>query len=370
MASGNPYTSFGQTATSAAAPPQGQTFETSTFGHPAPPDAHPANARAASAAPGAGAGGPSAAASPGKQHGDTAANLKASATDFGNKAKSIVGNVWGHLSTGHSTLHTTVGKLQNYRLLTPGSAQSFWREHFLPPPSDVFKTYYACHLSTSTGPVAGSLFVATQSFSFMSDRPLAYNTGPVNTSWSYYKVMLPLDRISNIAVPPGADKYVQVSTDDGHQFWFMGFISFDKAVQDLRQTRDVRPVPTDPGFHGAPYSSPQYQPAAPTPYTQSPPTPPPNQGPYSPGAASQPPQSEAPYRPPPGPYPGTPGPPGPYPTGGPSGPYQGTGGPPGQYGQAPQGQAQQGTLHPGSQGPPGAYGGPPGAYWGPPPPQT
>lgn len=166
------------------------------------------------------------------------ANLKAGAADLGTKAKTVAGNVWGHLSTGHGTIHTAVGKLQNYRLLTPSSAQSFWRENFQPSAADIMKNYYACHLSTSTGPVAGTLFVATQSVAFMSDRPLSYNTGPTTTAWSYYKVTLPLNKVADVTVPSGDARYIQINMIDGHQFWFMGFISFDKALQELRMVKD------------------------------------------------------------------------------------------------------------------------------------
>lgn len=353
MASSNPYTSFGKTTTAPAsgAPSSGHAFEASTFGHPSAPDTHPANAKAASTAPpDAGAAGLGGSTASGKPHGDTLGNLKAGAVDVGNKAKSIVGSVWGHLSTGHATVHTAVGKLQNYRLLTPGSAQTFWREEFQPPASEVLKNYYACHLSTTTGPVPGSLFVATHSFSFMSDRPLTYNTGPASTAWSFYKVTLPLDKVADVVVPPGSEKYIQVNTTDGHQFWFMGFISFDRAVQELRETRAVRPQPAaTEGFYGggSPYSAPQYQPQATSPYTQPPP-PPIYQGPYAQGS---------PQSPPPGPSQGTQGQ-------APPGPYQGTQGqaPPGPY-QGSQGQAPPGPYQ-GTQGqpPPGPYQGTPGPY--------
>lgn len=44
-----------------------------------------------------------------------------------------------------------------------------------------------------------------------------------------------------------SDKYIQVVTTDGHEFWFMGFISYDKALKQLcealQQSRDSSGVP-------------------------------------------------------------------------------------------------------------------------------
>ena len=43
-----------------------------------------------------------------------------------------------------------------------------------------------------------------------------------------------------------SDKYIQVVTNDGHEFWFMGFISYDKALKQLsealRRSHDHSPV--------------------------------------------------------------------------------------------------------------------------------
>lgn len=32
-----------------------------------------------------------------------------------------------------------------------------------------------------------------------------------------------------------SEKYIQIVTRDGHEFWFMGFISYDKAFTNLTQ---------------------------------------------------------------------------------------------------------------------------------------
>lgn len=32
-----------------------------------------------------------------------------------------------------------------------------------------------------------------------------------------------------------SEKYIQVVTVDGHDFWFMGFVNFDKAVKNISE---------------------------------------------------------------------------------------------------------------------------------------
>lgn len=32
-----------------------------------------------------------------------------------------------------------------------------------------------------------------------------------------------------------SEKYIQIVTTDGHDFWFMGFISYDKALKQLTE---------------------------------------------------------------------------------------------------------------------------------------
>ncbi|KAM1148654.1 hypothetical protein ACFX2B_029031 [Malus domestica] len=53
----------------------------------------------------------------------------------------------------------------------------------------------------------------------------------------HYKAVVRLDHLRT--VNPSAnrwnpsEKYIQIVTRDGHEFWFMGFISYDKALRNL-----------------------------------------------------------------------------------------------------------------------------------------
>lgn len=51
------------------------------------------------------------------------------------------------------------------------------------------------------------------------------------------QVVVPLDQLR--VVNPSAsmwnpaEKYIQIVTTDNHEFWFMGFVSYDKALKNL-----------------------------------------------------------------------------------------------------------------------------------------
>ncbi|KAK3404224.1 hypothetical protein EUGRSUZ_K00544 [Eucalyptus grandis] len=55
----------------------------------------------------------------------------------------------------------------------------------------------------------------------------------------YYKVVLLLNQLSTVSPSSNrlnpTEKYIQVVTRDGYEFWFMGFISYDKALENINE---------------------------------------------------------------------------------------------------------------------------------------
>lgn len=96
-----------------------------------------------------------------------------------------------------------------------------------------------CYLSTTAGPIAGMLFISMEKIAFRSDRSLALTSPGGNTVRVPYKVAIPLKRVKT--AKPSEDKhrpekkYVQVVTDDGFEFWFMGFVSYQVSLKHLEQ---------------------------------------------------------------------------------------------------------------------------------------
>lgn len=157
---------------------------------------------------------------------------------WSNKAETMARNVWHNLRTGPSMSETAWGKLNlTAKALHEGGFESLYRQIFATDPQERLKKTFACYLSTTTGPVAGTLYLSTAKVAFCSDRPLSFRAPSGQETWSYYKVMIPLGNIGNVnpvAMRENpAEKYIQIATVDGHEFWFMGFVNYEKASHYL-----------------------------------------------------------------------------------------------------------------------------------------
>jgi hypothetical protein len=155
------------------------------------------------------------------------------------KAEGMAGNIWNHMKTGPSMTDTARGKVsQGIKMVQEGGFEGLYKTTFGMAEGEQLRKTYACYLSTSTGPVAGTLYISNLQFAFCSDRPLAYAPTPGQQAWSYYKMVVPLKNVKEV-IPSfnenkPAEKYIQVVTTDAHDFWFMGFVNYDKAVQNMK----------------------------------------------------------------------------------------------------------------------------------------
>ncbi|CAL9068791.1 unnamed protein product, partial [Musa banksii] len=128
---------------------------------------------------------------------------------------------------------------QGTKVFEEGGNDKVFQQTFGIFPGEQLKKAYVCYLSTSAGPVIGTLYLFTARIAFCSDNPLCRNISNGQQEWAYYKVVVPLDQLR--AVNPSADprnpsdKYIQIVTMGNHEFWFMGFISYEKALKNLRE---------------------------------------------------------------------------------------------------------------------------------------
>ncbi|XP_048137929.1 GEM-like protein 2 isoform X1 [Rhodamnia argentea] len=160
--------------------------------------------------------------------------------DATRKAESLADNVWHHLRTSPSITDAAMARLaQGTKVLTEGGHEKVFHHTFEILPGEKLLKAYACYLSTSTGPVIGTLYLSNKRLAFCSDNPLCQYSPSGQQQWMYYKVVLLLDQLS--AVSPSSnrlnpsEKYIQVVTRDGYEFWFMGFISYDKALRNINE---------------------------------------------------------------------------------------------------------------------------------------
>ncbi|XP_044474660.1 GEM-like protein 1 isoform X2 [Mangifera indica] len=160
------------------------------------------------------------------------------AVEVTKKAEDLAGNMWQHLKTGPSFADAAVGRIaQGTKVIAEGGYEKIFQQSFEIVPEEKLLKTYACYLSTSTGPIMGVLYLSTAKLAFGSDNPLSFKVGE-QTQWSYYKVVLPLNKLkavnpSTSKVKPG-EKYIQVISIDDHEFWFMGFVNYNSAVKNLQ----------------------------------------------------------------------------------------------------------------------------------------
>jgi hypothetical protein len=56
--------------------------------------------------------------------------------------------------------------------------------------------------------------------------------------WTW-QVIVPLEKVREVLSVPNAkkptEKYIQVVTKDGHEFWYMGFVNYDKGLKNMQE---------------------------------------------------------------------------------------------------------------------------------------
>lgn len=153
------------------------------------------------------------------------------------KAEDLAGNTWQHLKTSPSFADAALGRIAHgAKVLAEGGYEKIFKQTFETSPEEVLQNSFACYLSTSAGPVMGVLFLSTAKLAFCSDNPLSYKSDE-KTEWCYYKVVVPLHQLKTVnpsmSRTSRSERFIQVISVDNHEFWFMGFLNYDGAMQSL-----------------------------------------------------------------------------------------------------------------------------------------
>nr|CAB3493312.1 unnamed protein product [Digitaria exilis] len=162
------------------------------------------------------------------------------------KAADATGNIWHHLRTAPNMADAAVARLaQGTKVYAEGGHDRVFYQTFGAMPGEQLRKAYACYLSTSSGPVIGTLYLSTARLAFCSDSPVCYQ-GPAGQPHEcmYYKVVLPLSQLRSVSPSSStrnrAERYIQITTMDNHEFWFMGFVNYDKALKNLYEALQHR----------------------------------------------------------------------------------------------------------------------------------
>ncbi|GLT54305.1 hypothetical protein SLA2020_275140 [Shorea laevis] len=89
------------------------------------------------------------------------------------------------------------------------------------------------------GPIAGLLFISTDKIAFCSEKPIKISCPSGEFTRIHYKVLIPLRKIKTVNqsenVKKPSQKYIDIVTVDNFEFWFMGFIDYQRAFKYLQQ---------------------------------------------------------------------------------------------------------------------------------------
>ncbi|KAF0930181.1 hypothetical protein E2562_030839 [Oryza meyeriana var. granulata] len=143
------------------------------------------------------------------------------------------------VTLGPKISDTLKGKLSlGAKVLQAGSLDKVFRQYFQVDKDEKLLKAFQCYLSTTAGPIAGMLFISTEKIAFHSNRPLDLTSPKGGITRVPYKVLIPAKRIKSAAVRENLynpdEKYIDVVTVDGFDFWFMGFISHTKSFKYLQ----------------------------------------------------------------------------------------------------------------------------------------
>ncbi|XP_030522535.2 GEM-like protein 4 [Rhodamnia argentea] len=159
---------------------------------------------------------------------------------LGKKADILARGVREHVSLSPKITKTVEGKLRiGARVLQLGGMDKVFMDLFNVGDGERLMKTFQCYLSTSSGPIGGLLFISNERVAFCSDRCIKLVSPDGETTKVHYKVMIPLRKIKmenekeNLEKP--SQKYIQIVTVDNFDFWFMGFLNYQKTLKHLRR---------------------------------------------------------------------------------------------------------------------------------------
>ncbi|CAL0316250.1 unnamed protein product [Lupinus luteus] len=125
------------------------------------------------------------------------------------------------------------------KILQVGGIERFFKQFFSLREGERLLKVSQCYLSTTSGPLAGLLFISTDKVAFCSERSMKVFTREGQMCRIHYKVVIPLTKIECInqsaSVQKPKQKYMEIVTVDNFDFWFMGVSKYHKTFKYLEQ---------------------------------------------------------------------------------------------------------------------------------------
>ncbi|RVX16364.1 GEM-like protein 4 [Vitis vinifera] len=136
--------------------------------------------------------------------------------NHGEKVDNFMHGIREHVKIGPKISDTVKGKLTlGARILQLGGVKRVFKKIFSVIEGEKLLNASQSYLSTTAGPIAGLLFISTQ------------------------RVSIPLRKIRRVEQSENmknpSQKYMEIVTVDNFEFWFMGFLNYQKAFNCLQQ---------------------------------------------------------------------------------------------------------------------------------------
>ncbi|CAL1387932.1 unnamed protein product [Linum trigynum] len=163
---------------------------------------------------------------------------------LGKKADKFAHGIREHVKLGNKISETLKAKLTlGARILQVGGVKKVFRQLFSVSEGERLLKACQCYLSTTSGPIAGLLFISTHKLAFCSERSIQLSSPEGKSIRVHYKVVIPLEKIESANQSENAkkpsQKYMELVTVDGFDFWFMGFLSYKKAFKYVEQAVSI-----------------------------------------------------------------------------------------------------------------------------------
>ncbi|KAI3902060.1 hypothetical protein MKW98_013734 [Papaver atlanticum] len=124
-----------------------------------------------------------------------------------------------------------------------GGMQKIFKQTFKVEEGEKLLKASRCYLSTTAGPIAGLLFVSTNKIAFCSEKSLTISSTNGGFIRTPYKVVIPIEKIRRVEQSQNVDepkqKYMEIVTVDHFDFWFMGFVNYNKAFKTLQKSINI-----------------------------------------------------------------------------------------------------------------------------------
>ncbi|KAJ3680316.1 hypothetical protein LUZ60_016594 [Juncus effusus] len=158
---------------------------------------------------------------------------------FSKKADTLAQGIREHVALGPKFSATVKGKLTlGKRILQAGGIERVFKQSFTIEKGEKLLKASQCYLSTTAGPIAGVLFISNKRIAFRSDRSLAVTSPKGEIARVPYKVLIPLKKVKNAIESENLNKpeqkYMQIVTSDEFEFWFMGFVNYQRSFMYLQ----------------------------------------------------------------------------------------------------------------------------------------